>query len=64
LETILSPRHFVNVRKTYGGPSSEETSRAVEASAILLNTDQTWWTGKMTALTDAEQRLATRAQAL
>jgi hypothetical protein len=54
----------VNVRKTYGGPASEETSRAMEASAIHLNADQTWWTGRMTALTDAEQRLATRAQAL
>jgi argininosuccinate lyase len=64
LEKILSPRHFVNVRKTYGGPASQETSRAVEASAIHLNADQTWWTGRMTALTDAEQRLAARAQAL
>ena len=64
LEKILSPRHFVNVRKTYGGPAAEETTRASEASAIHLNIDQTWWSGKMTALTDAEQRLAARAQAL
>jgi len=64
LEKILSPRHFVNVRKTYGGPAAEETTRAAEASALHLNTDQTWWSGKMTALTDAEQRLAARAQAL
>jgi argininosuccinate lyase len=64
LETILSPRHFVNVRKTYGGPAAEETARATEASATHLNVDQAWWTGKMTALTDAEQRLAQRAQAL
>jgi len=64
LEKILSPRHFVNVRKTYGGLAAEETARATEASAIHLNIDQTWWSGRMTALTDAEQRLATRAQAL
>src|SRR5262245_31736422 len=64
LEKILSPRHFVNVRKTYGGPANDETARATEASANHLNADQAWWTGKMTALTDAEQRLATRAQAL
>jgi hypothetical protein len=54
----------VNVRKTYGGPAPEETTRATDASAVQLNIDQTWWTGKMTALTDAEQRLAARAQAL
>jgi len=64
LERILSPRHFVNIRKTYGGPAAEETARAIEASAIHLNGDQAWWTGRMTSLTDAEQRLATRAQAL
>jgi argininosuccinate lyase len=64
LETILSPRHFVSVRKTYGGPAVEETTRASDASAIHLNVDQTWWSGKMTALTGAEQRLAARAQAL
>jgi hypothetical protein len=64
LERILSPRHFVEVRATYGGPAPEETARATEASAIHLNVDQTWWTGKMTALTEAERRLADRAQAL
>jgi argininosuccinate lyase len=64
LERILSPRHFVEVRATYGGPAPEETARATAASAIHLNVDQTWWTGKMTALTEAERRLADRAQAL
>src|SRR5437764_921286 len=57
LERILSPRHFVSVRTTYGGPAPQETARATEASAIHLNVDQTWWTGKMTALTEAERRL-------
>jgi argininosuccinate lyase len=64
LETILSPRHFVNVRKTYGGPAAEETGRATDASAAQLTADEAWWKGRMTALTDAEQRLANRAQAL
>jgi argininosuccinate lyase len=64
LENILSPRHFVNVRKTYGGPAAEETARAIEASTLHQNADHTWWTGRMTALTDAERRLADRAQAL
>jgi len=27
LETILSPRHFVNVRRTHGGPAPEQTRR-------------------------------------
>ena len=64
LERILSPRHFVSIRKTYGGPAMEETTRAAEASQVHLDSDRAWWTGRMTALTDAEQRLAERAQAL
>jgi argininosuccinate lyase len=64
LENILSPRHFVSVRKTYGGPAAEETARATDASVVRLAADHAWWTGNMTALTDAERRLADRAQAL
>jgi argininosuccinate lyase len=64
LEKILSPRHFVEIRKTYGGPAPDETSSASEASAGRFNLDQSWWTEKMTALTTAEQQLAERAQAL
>src|SRR5262249_37323951 len=32
LAEILSPRHFVNMRKTLGGPAPEETARAARAS--------------------------------
>ena len=32
LETIMSPRHFVEVRTTYGGPAPSETLRAIEVS--------------------------------
>ena len=64
LEKILSPRHFVEVRQTYGGPAPEETARATDASALEHDADQTWLTAKMTALIDAERRLANRAQAL
>jgi argininosuccinate lyase len=64
LETILSPRHFVDVRETYGGPAPGETSRATAASSVEHDVDQTWLTEKMTALMEAEQRLAGRAQAL
>ena len=31
--TILSPRHFVEVRRTLGGPAPEETARAAERVA-------------------------------
>ena len=64
LEDILSPRHFVAVRKTYGGPAPEETARAAHASRIELDADQAWWQSRMTALTEAERRLADRADAL
>ena len=32
LTHILSPRHFVEVRRTFGGPAPEETARAAKAS--------------------------------
>ena len=64
LDTILSPRHFVNVRKTYGGPAPEETGRAARASGTALEADAAWWTGRRTALKDAEARLASRVDAL
>ena len=32
LQEILSPRYFVTVRKTPGGPAPEETGRAADAS--------------------------------
>ena len=64
LADILSPRHFVEVRKTPGGPAPEETSRAASASRAELEGDRTWWTTATTALADAERRLAVRAAAL
>ena len=42
LATILSPRHFVEVRKTPGGPSPSETRRALGVSKELLATDENW----------------------
>jgi argininosuccinate lyase len=64
LTRILSPRHFVDVRRTYGGPAPEETTRAAAASLALLERDRTQWhdaTGKLAA---AERRLAETAAAL
>ncbi len=64
LATILSPRHFVNVRRTPGGPAPEVTSRAIEASRTLLDADRAWWTTTGTALSEAEQRLAAESARL
>jgi argininosuccinate lyase len=64
LAEILSPRHFVNVRRTAGGPAPEETARAASASRALLESDRGWWNTATTDLGDAERRLAARAEAL
>jgi argininosuccinate lyase len=42
LATILSPEHFVEIRKTYGGPSPSETARAIAASQTALQADAKW----------------------
>jgi argininosuccinate lyase len=64
LAEILSPRHFVEVRRTYGGPSPVEVKRALEQSRERLGTDQRWWADAMEALKGAEHRLAERVAAL
>jgi argininosuccinate lyase len=64
LAEILSPRHFVNVRKTPGGPAPEETARAAKASRQLLEADESWWTNATNALADAERKLAQRSAQL
>ena len=64
LTRILSPRHFVDVRKTLGGPAPEETARAATASRQQLHADEQWWTNATTALAAAEQRLADESAAL
>ena len=64
LTHILSPRHFVEIRKTFGGPAPEETARAARASRAQLEADEAWWTGATDALAKAEQTLAERSAAL
>jgi hypothetical protein len=51
LAEILSPRHFVEVRKTHGGPSPSETGRALGVCEVCLAADDQW-------LADARARLA------
>ena len=64
LAEILSPRHFVNVRRTPGGPAPEETARAIAASRATLAADREWWGHATAALTAAEQRLAAESARL
>jgi argininosuccinate lyase len=64
LEQILSARHFVNVRRTHGGPAPEETRRAAVESARCLDADEQWWKDAAAALKAAEHRLEERSAAL
>jgi argininosuccinate lyase len=64
LAEILSPRHFVSVRRTPGGPAPSETSAAVRQSREALARDQAWLDRTRAALAAAESRLRGRSQAL
>ena len=64
LMEILSPRHFVNVRRTLGGPAPEETARAAAEAHRRLRDDRDWWNGATAALAAAERRLAERSARL
>jgi argininosuccinate lyase len=64
LDGILSPRHFVVVRRTYGGPSPEETLKASKASRVTLDADRLWMVASTEQLTHARERLGNRAATL
>jgi argininosuccinate lyase len=64
LEEILSPRHFVAIRRTPGGPSPDETARAGRAAREQLEADKRWWSSATEVLRAAERRLAERSQAI
>ena len=57
LAQILSAKHFVEVRKTYGGPSPSVTARAIDVSHAALAADQQWLSGRLESLEAAEQKL-------
>ena len=61
LARILSPRHFVEVRTTYGGPSPSETRRAVAESNRTLDQDVEWLDRTRETLNRAEQDLRDRS---
>ena len=64
LAAILSPRHFVDVRMTHGGPAPGETGRAIGESRGHLDADRRAWQSAADALTAAERALASRSAAL
>lgn len=57
LERVLSPRHFVEVRTTHGGPAPERTTEAIARSQAALATAETWWKARREALHAAAARL-------
>ncbi len=61
LAEILSPRNFVEIRRTPGGPAPSETARAVEASRSELAKDRQWLAGTREMLARAEARLRERS---
>ena len=64
LTHILSPRYFVEIRRTPGGPAPEETARAAKASRQQLDADESWCSHATDALAKAEHTLAARSAAL
>src|SRR5688572_12472955 len=64
LSQIMSPRHFVDVRRTLGGSSPIETSRALEQAGAALDADRAWLTRARAAVTAAEERLRARSLSL
>ena len=42
LRKILSPAHFVEIRKTLGGPAPDVTAAAIDASREALARDNAW----------------------
>src|SRR5262249_26759493 len=64
LTRILSPRYFVEIRRTFGGPAPQETLRAATASTQQLESDRAWWSNATDALAKAERLLSDRAAAL
>ena len=64
IAVVMSPRHFVEVRHTHGGPAPEETARAIDDSRAALTTDSAWLGDVRDTLAAAEVRRKRRAEAL
>jgi len=64
LDRIMSPRHFVAVRNTFGGPSPSETARALADAEAAAGSDRGWISDVTNALAAAEGRLRERSATL
>lgn len=64
LAVILSPRHFISVRTTHGGPAPEVTALAVDAARGALAADLAWLERTRSDLAAAAAELAERSAAL
>jgi argininosuccinate lyase len=64
LREILSPAHFIEIRKTLGGPAPALTAEAIEASRTILDRDLSWLTSTRAQLTSSAQRLNDEVAAL
>jgi argininosuccinate lyase len=64
LQRIMSPRYFVDVRRTHGGPAPSETARALNASRALLNAHRESWKARRDRLHQAEQLLEQQVRQL
>ena len=64
LKHMLSPRHFVEVRATHGGPAPGETARALDASRAILDADCAWLNETRDHLAAAATRLKERSAQL
>ena len=61
---MMSPKHFVQVRRTFGGPAPKETARAVAASRTRLEGDSAEWQRRRDHLGEADRQLRVRVAAL
>jgi argininosuccinate lyase len=64
LAHVMSPRHFVELRGTHGGPAPHETARAAGEALVRLQSDLDWSGECRARLASAEARLRARSAAL
>jgi argininosuccinate lyase len=64
LADVLSPKHFVEIRRTPGGPAPAETVLALSESTTRLTDDRAWLQERVARLKTAQQELEKRSRQL
>ena len=64
LSAVMSPRHFVEIRKSPGGPAPAATARALQESRERLASDLAWLDTTRAAIARAANELKARSAAL